>query len=95
MDHESHNRDENIEGSSNRSFELVFAVLSGLGSLLRKLLSPVVFGIMFFLVVTPAGLLMRAMGKDPLRLRRDADLTSYWIDRQPPGPAPETLKDQF
>jgi hypothetical protein len=35
------------------------------------------------------------MGKDMLRLKRDPDSASYWIIRQPPGPAPGTMKDQF
>ncbi len=65
------------------------------GLLLHRIVSPLVLGIMFFLVVTPTGLLMRALGKDLLRLRFDKQSSSYWIDRAPPGPAPESLKDQF
>ena len=38
---------------------------------------------------------MRAAGKDLLRLKIERDRDSYWIIRQPPGPAPETMKDQF
>ena len=65
------------------------------GLLLHKIVSPLVLGIMFFLVITPTGLLMRALGKDPLRLKLDKRLSSYWIERMPPGPTPESLKDQF
>ncbi len=65
------------------------------GLLLHKIVNPVVLAIMFFLVITPIGLLMRALGKDPLRLRLDKAATSYWIDRTPPGPSPDTLGDQF
>ena len=65
------------------------------GLVLHRIVSPVVLGIMFFLVVTPIGLLMRAVGKDPLRLRFDEQVRSYWIERRPPGPAPETLNNQF
>jgi hypothetical protein len=50
---------------------------------------------MFFGVITPIALGMRLLGKDPLRLRRDDTVSSYWIERTPPGPAPETFKDQF
>jgi hypothetical protein len=50
---------------------------------------------MFFVVITPMGLVMRAMGKDFLRLRLDPAARSYWIPREPPGPAPESLKNQF
>jgi hypothetical protein len=65
------------------------------GLLLHRVVSPVVLGVMFFVVITPMGLVMRALGKDPLRLRFDRDARSYWIDRQPPGPAPDSLNNQF
>ena len=78
------------------------SVLTGLnriwlrfGLLLHRIVSPVVLGIMFFLVVTPTGLLMRLLGKDPLRLRYEETASTYWIDRTPPGPAPESLDRQF
>jgi Saxitoxin biosynthesis operon protein SxtJ len=66
-----------------------------LGVLLYRIVSPVVMALLFYVTVTPIALLMRMLGKDPLRLRRDPDATSYWIDRIPPGPAPETMKNQF
>lgn len=65
------------------------------GLLLHRVVSPLVLGIMFFLVMTPTGLLMRLFGKDPLRLKFNATEDSYWIDRSPPGPPSESLKDQF
>lgn len=66
-----------------------------LGLVLHRLANPVILGILFFGVVTPTGWLMRALGKDPLRLRRDPSAGTYWIERDPPGPAPDSLKDQF
>ena len=42
-----------------------------LGSLLAALA--------FFVIVVPAGLAMRALGRDRLRLRRDPAATSYWV----------------
>ena len=66
-----------------------------LGVLLNRIVSPVVLGIVFFLVVTPMGVVMRLLGKDPLRLRAKAPGATYWIAREPPGPAPETLTNQF
>ena len=65
------------------------------GLLLHKIVSPVVLGFMFYVVITPMGLVMRLAGKDPLRLRRDRAAPTYWIERTPPGPAPETFVDQF
>jgi Saxitoxin biosynthesis operon protein SxtJ len=66
-----------------------------LGLLLYKVVSPVAMGVVFITTVVPIGLLMRALGKDPLRLRRDSHAASYWIQRDPPGPAPDTMKNQF
>jgi hypothetical protein len=51
--------------------------------------------LVFFGTVLPTGLIMRALGKDPLRLKRQSHANSYWIERRPPGPAPESMKDQF
>jgi hypothetical protein len=65
------------------------------GLLLHKVVSPLVMGLLFFVTVTPIALIMRALGKDPLRLARDDAAASYWIVRQPPGPAPETMRRQF
>jgi predicted membrane metal-binding protein len=66
-----------------------------LGALLYKVVSPIVMAMLFYVTVTPIALLMRLLGKDPLRLRRDPDAASYWIDRTPPGPSPESMKNQF
>lgn len=65
------------------------------GALLHRIVSPVALAILFFIVVTPIALLMRILGKDPLRMRLDPNAKSYWIVRDPPGPKSESLKDQF
>ena len=49
------------------------------GILLGSIVSPIVMGIVFFLVVTPIGFFMRIMGKDLLRLKSKKN--TYWIDR--------------
>jgi hypothetical protein len=139
MAHESTHRDEQVVGSSNRSFGIVFAVVfliialypvafgrplrfwsivvaAGFllvalaapallgplnriwlkfGLLLHRVVSPLILGVLFFIVVTPTGLLMRALSKDPLRLRKQPQASSYWIERSPPGPKAETFTDQF
>lgn len=64
------------------------------GMLLHRIVSPIVMGFLFFVTVTPIGLLMRALGKDLLRLER-SDAKSYWIERDPPGPPPESMTKQF
>ena len=65
------------------------------GMLLGRIVSPVVMAIIFYLTVLPTGLVMRMLGKDLLRLRFDPGVESYWIHRDPPGPAPDSLKQQF
>jgi hypothetical protein len=65
------------------------------GLLLHAVVSPLVMGLLFYVAVWPTGLVMRALGRDLLRLKREPDSDSYWIVRRPPGPAPETMKDQF
>jgi hypothetical protein len=139
MGHEQFDREEEVGGSSNRTFGLVFAALFGIigllplvhgkdprlwaigvavvflglalfipsflspvnrlwirfGLLLHRVVSPLVLGVIFFAVITPMGICMRLLGKDLLRLRLDQDAASYWIERKPPGPAPDTFQDQF
>ena len=65
------------------------------GLLLHRIISPLVLGIIFFATVTPTALIMRALGKDPLRLRFEPGARTYWIERRPPGPEPETMRNQF
>jgi hypothetical protein len=65
-----------------------------LGMLLHHVINPLVMGLIFFFTVFPTGLVFRLTGKDILRLKREPGSDSYWI-RRPPGPAPETMKDQF
>jgi hypothetical protein len=66
-----------------------------LGSILGKIVSPIVLGGLFFLVIAPAAFIFRALGKDLLNLRRDPSAMSYWLVRDPPGPTPESINDQF
>lgn len=139
MTHEDFSREEQIQGSSDRSFGLVMAAFFALigllplvstrqprwwalavaaafalaawlrpqtltrlnalwmklGLLLSRVVTPVVLGLLFFVTVTPIALLMRLLGKDPLRLRRDPKAASYWITRSPSRPESSSMKNQF
>jgi len=139
MAHEDLTREQQVEGSTDRAFGRVFAVvfliiaawplmygegplwwacgiaatfaliaqvkpalLAGLnrmwiklGVLLGKLVSPIVLGILFYGVLTPIGVVMRLTGKDPLRLTRNAEAKSHWLPREPPGPPPDSMTNQF
>ncbi len=61
------------------------------GHVLGWINTRVILGLVFFVVVTPIGLIMRLLGKDPLRLCRSA---SYWIARDRPLD-PQSLRNQF
>lgn len=65
------------------------------GRLLHRVVSPLVMGLVFFLCVTPIALLMRALGKDVLSLRRDTGASSYWTARDPSPPQAEAMRRQF
>jgi hypothetical protein len=65
------------------------------GLLLHAIVSPVVLGSIFFLVVMPIGLAMRLFGKNPLPLRFDREAKTYWIERGPAGPHRGGFRDQF
>lgn len=65
-----------------------------LGLFLGRVVSPIVLGILFFLLITPVALIIRIAGRDALRLRRKK-VDSYWIDRSPPGPNADSFRDQF
>ena len=65
------------------------------GLALHACISPVIMGVLFYTTVTPLGLLLRVLGKDVLRLRIDRVASTYWIDRAPPGPVPDTMRRQF
>lgn len=139
MAHEDLNRNQHIEGSTDRAFGLVFVIvflviagwplfygealrwwafglaatfalvalvkpvlLAGLnrlwmklGILLGKVVSPIALGILFYGVFTPLGVVIRLTGKDPLRLKFDPASDSYWIPREPPGPPPDSMTNQF
>jgi hypothetical protein len=66
-----------------------------LGLILFKVVNPVVLALIYGVAMVPIGLLMRLTGGDPLRLKFDPAAETYWIVRDPPGPAPETMTNQF
>jgi Saxitoxin biosynthesis operon protein SxtJ len=66
-----------------------------LGELLHHVVSPVVLGIMFFGVFTPVGWMMRLAGRDAMARSFDGAAETYWVKRDPPGPAEDSFGDLF
>jgi Saxitoxin biosynthesis operon protein SxtJ len=65
-----------------------------LGLLLGRIVSPIVLGAMFFLLITPVALATRLFGRDALRLKRQTG-NSCWIARENDLPPAESFKNQF
>ncbi len=61
------------------------------GLFLGKIISPIIMGIIFFLVVTPIAVIMRLLKKDLLNLKFEENNT-YWIDKSGPK---SKMKNQF
>lgn len=66
----------------------------GLGLILARVTSPLILAALFFLIITPVGLIMKLMGRDPLRLK-DSNSESYWINRVPQKGNLSEFRDQF
>jgi len=62
------------------------------GILLGSIVSPIVMGAVFFIIVTPVGLIMRFLGKDLLRINKNKTISTYWINRDKQK---NTMKKQF
>ena len=67
----------------------------GLAMVMFVIVNPVVMFVLWALVMTPMGWLVRLAGKDLLRMKLDPAAKSYWIMRDPPGPKPASMKNQF
>ena len=66
-----------------------------LGLLLGRVVSPIVLGAIFYGVFTPVGWVMRLAGRDAMCRRLDPDASSYWVKRDPPGPADDSYRNMF
>ncbi|HUL01642.1 MAG TPA: SxtJ family membrane protein [Gemmatimonadales bacterium] len=69
----------------------VYTIWMGIGKAISKVTTPIILGILYFLIVTPLGIVMRLVGRDPLRraLRDD----SYWTSV--PSGGRSNLDNQF
>lgn len=65
------------------------------GMLLHRIASPLVLALMYFVVLTPAGLLMRWLRRTPLELEFEPETDSYWISREGSSTRDSDLHHQF
>jgi hypothetical protein len=66
-----------------------------LGTLLGRIISPIVLALMYYAMIAPIAVIGRWSGRDELRLKRDAAAPTYWIERDAPGPTAESFHRQF
>lgn len=66
-----------------------------IGMLMYKVVNPLTMAMLYVTTIIPIGLIMRLMGKDLLNLKLDETVSSYWVERDPPGPEPDSMKNQF
>lgn len=66
-----------------------------LGLLMFHMVNPVIMGIVFFVTISPIGLLMRLSGKDQLKLKFDREAETYWEKRRPSAIVSQGMKNQF
>ncbi len=65
------------------------------GLVLHRIVNPIVMGLLFFVVFLPTGIIMRLLGRDLLRLKRNPNGVSYWIVRSPEADRLSNMKNQF
>jgi hypothetical protein len=65
-----------------------------LGLLLGSIVNPIVMGFLFFVLITPLSLFMRATGRDVLRLKKTG-ATSHWVPRSKDDLEASSFKNQF
>ena len=66
-----------------------------LAELLNRVVSPIVLGVIFYGIFTPIAWVMRWAGRDAMKRRFEPAAHTYWVERDPPGPDPAGLPNQF
>lgn len=78
-----------------RALKYVYVAWMSMAFLLGFIISHVILGLFFFLVITPIGLLARLFGKDFLSLKLHPKVKSYWIPRELKAKSPADYERQF
>ena len=67
------------------SLKYVYVVLSLIAFPIGFVIGNVLMAIVFYLLVTPIGLIFKLLGKDPMHRKLDPEAESHWIERPPPA----------
>ncbi len=78
-----------------RVLKPVFLVWMALAVVLGYVMTRVILTVVFYAVVSPIGLIMRAVGRDPLERRLDPDAKSYWLEKTYPHNSPKRLEKYY
>ena len=62
------------------------------GIKLGAIIAPIVMGVVFFLVVTPIGIMMKIIGRDLINKKINKNIKTYWLNRKK---AVGSMKRQF
>lgn len=73
----------------------VYVVWMTLAVVLGFIMTRIILTIVFFLVVTPIGLVLRMMGRDPLNRKPDPTVDTYWIEKTYPDESRTRLKKYY
>lgn len=65
------------------------------GQIMHKIINPILMGVIFFIAVLPTGLILKLLGKDPMRRKMDESASTYWITRKSENLRKESFDDQF
>ncbi|MEM7360356.1 MAG: SxtJ family membrane protein [Pseudomonadota bacterium] len=65
------------------------------GMMMHKITNPLLMGLVFYITVLPTGIIMKLLGKDPMRRKKEPEADSYWIKREDGALKPESFDQQF
>ncbi len=77
-------------------FKFIFRQWVAFSVIIGYFISRILLTLIFFLVITPTGLLMKLFGKDPMDRKIDPQASTYWIEHEQPSDSTiERYKKQF
>lgn len=65
------------------------------GQFMHKIINPVLMGLVFFVAVLPTGLILKLLGKDPMRRKFDPQAETYWLEREEGSLTKDSFDNQF